>query len=85
MRGVSLCLGEQVLDAARSQAGKGAVHQLRVSHSCEMQMERHLPPSLPPSTAGVGRSQVFSVATNIAVAFSSRHFTEAEQQFKSQK
>lgn len=48
MRGVSLCLGEQVLDAARSQAGKGAVHQLRVSHSCEMQMERHLPPSLPP-------------------------------------
>lgn len=46
MRGVSLCLGEQVLDAARSQSGKGAVHQLRVSHSCEMQMERHLPPSL---------------------------------------
>lgn len=81
MRGVSLCLGEQVLDAARSQAGKGAVHQLCVSHSCEMQMERHLPPS----TAGEGRSQVFSVATNIAVAFSSRHFTEAEQQFKSQK
>lgn len=51
MRGVSLCFGEQVPDAAQSPAGKGAVHQLCVSHNCKMQISC-LERCPPPSTAG---------------------------------